>query len=250
MSLSDYQWNNPPDILRVSEQDVHVWRASLDLSDTQRDSLYAVLSEDEIHRAKRFIFPRDHNRFVAARGILRHILSYYVGAEPQMLQFSYGNHGKPMLAATTGLHSLRFNLAHSHMMALYAVAYEREVGIDLEHVRPEVEYEHIARRFFVPREYDRLRVLPSSEQQRAFFTSWTLKEAYIKGRGVGMWQALNQFEVSFPSGEHMVLTVRDSYQPDGARWSLRELFPADDYTAAIAVEGHDWHIQCWHWNQA
>jgi 4'-phosphopantetheinyl transferase len=113
--------------------------------------------------------------------------------EPSQLQFCYSPHGKPALADadTTGM--LQFNLSHSGEIALYAVACERQIGIDIERLRPFSELEQIAKRFFSNREYEELRALSPSQQHDAFFRYWTLKEAYVKATGQGLSLALNQF---------------------------------------------------------
>jgi 4'-phosphopantetheinyl transferase len=208
-------------------------------------SLWHTLTADECQRAERYIFAKDRAHFVVARGLLRVLLGRYLGQEPQHLRFTYGRHGKPALATETGGVALRFNVSHSHGLALYAITRGREVGVDIEHIRPEVAQEQVAERFFSPREVTVLRALPTPLQAPAFFACWTRKEAYIKATGAGLALPLDQFDVSLAPGEPAAL-LHTAWDPQEAtRWALQDLAPAPGYRAAVAVAGHDWHLTCW-----
>jgi 4'-phosphopantetheinyl transferase len=243
-------WQPPSSRLSISTTELHIWRASLDLPAALAQRLHATLAHDEQQRAQRLRFANDRAHFVAARGILRCILSSYLDCAPQDVVFEYGARGKPALSPAAHTSALRFNVAHSHGLALYAVAYQREVGIDLEHIRANVDYEQIAQRFFSPQEYATLRTLPAGEQLHAFFACWTRKEAYIKAQGDGLWQALDAFSVTLAPHEPVQLVHIDGSPQQAARWSLHNLLPGADYAAALAVEGHDWQGTCWQWDAA
>jgi 4'-phosphopantetheinyl transferase len=166
---------------------------------------------------------------------------------PDQLRFDYSNHGKPKLAKTFGQGRLSFNLSHSGGLALYSVTLGREIGIDLERVWEDLEYEQIAERFFSPREGTMLRRLPARQRPEAFFNCWTRKEAYLKARGEGLSLPLNQFDVSMAPGEPAaLLNVWDDPQ-EATRWTLQELIPAPGYVGALAVEGHAWRLTRWRW---
>jgi 4'-phosphopantetheinyl transferase len=244
---SEQIWNVPPATLRLSHHDVHVWRTSLELHTEHVQHLRQTLSADEIVRAERFYFEKDRQHFIVARGVLRMILSRYLGLDPRQLEFSYSAYGKPTLATTPGRDWLRFNLSHSHELALYAIAHGREVGIDIEYMRDNVETDTLAERYFSPREVMTLRALPAFQRSAAFFTCWTRKEAYIKARGEGLAFPLDRFDVSLTPEEPPALlrTLGDPHE--AARWSLQAPAPGRGYTAALVVEGHDWQMTCWHW---
>ena len=207
--------------------------------------LWCTLTADERQRAERYIFQKDRTHFVVARGLLRVLLGCYLRQEPLHLRFIYGPHGKPALATDTGGVALRFNVSHSHGLALYAITRGREVGVDVERIRPKVAQEKIAERFFSPREVTVLRALPTPLQATAFFACWTRKEAYIKATGDGLSLPLDQFDVSLAPGEPAVL-LRTAWDPqEVACWALQDLAPAPGYRAAVAVAGHDWRLTCW-----
>ncbi len=240
-------WCPPPENLTLGNDEVHVWRAFLDLPASQVQSLQQTLVAEELRRAERYYFQKDREHFIVARGLLRAILGRYLRIEPSQLRFCYGPHGKPELAGQTGGEALRFNVSHSHGLALYALTRDRKIGVDLERIRPDLADEKIAERFFSPREVAVLRALPTNMQPEAFFACWTRKEAYLKARGEGLALCLDQFDVSLAPGEPAALLSTNGDPQEVSRWSLQELDPGPGYVAALAVEGHAWQLKCWQW---
>jgi len=212
--------------------------------------LERTLSGDEINRARRFVFPRDCGRFIAARGILRDILARYCDADPDSVRFQYGSTGKPSLARDSGPLDLRFNVSHSHGLALVAVTRAREIGVDVELVRPAVARERIAERFFSPSEAAVLRSLPEDRQATSFFQFWTRKEAYIKARGEGLAIPLDSFDVTIAHGElTRVIEIRDASVEAGA-WTIADIDPGPGFEGAVASEGSGWMIDLLDWSPA
>jgi 4'-phosphopantetheinyl transferase len=247
MSLNNV-WAAPPEQLTLLDDEVHVWRASLPWTPPspppQLQSLRSLLAPDEVSRAQRFHFERDRASFIVARAVLRTILAAYLKLHPAQLRFRYNAYGKPALddEASSGL---RFNLAHSHGLALYAVTRNREIGIDVEYMRADFAGDEIAERFFSAVEAIMLRALPFEQRTQAFFNCWTRKEAYIKARGEGLSFPLNSFDVSLIPGEQRVTLNVHENPSETARWSLWSLTPEEGYVAAVAVEGHGWNLRYW-----
>jgi len=238
-------WGCPPPVLNLESNEVHVWRTVLNEPAASIDHYLHTLAVDEQRRAERFYFQRDREHFIIAHGVLRALLGRYLNRPPQSVSFCYSEHGKPALAPESGGDTIRFNMSHSQGMALYAFARSREIGVDLEFVRGDLEAEQIAERFFSRREIAELHALPAELHREAFFLCWTRKEAYIKARGEGLSLPLDQFDVSLTPGEPAALL---STRPDSAealRWSLRELTAAHGYAGAIAAEGDGWSLSCW-----
>jgi 4'-phosphopantetheinyl transferase len=240
-------WPFPPPDLALLSDDVHVWRASLEQPVACIRQLARTLSDDERARTEGFHFERDRRRFTVGHGVLRTILGRYLGIEPRQLLFRYGPRGKPYLAEEPDNCALRFNLAHSHELALYAFTCGREVGVDLEHVHPMPDAEQIGARFFSAREYATLSALPKSQKLEAFFNCWTRKEAYLKATGTGLTRPLDQFDVSLVPGEPARLLYVEGEPQEVARWSLEALAPGADYVGAVAVQGRGWRLRCWQW---
>lgn len=240
-------WRLPPESLVLNHDEVHVWLAHLNVSPTTVRNLADTLSPDEKAMAGRFRFEKDRNHYITARGALRAILGRYLRVAPAKIRFAYSHHGKPALATEGNAKPLRFNLSHSHELALYAFTLGREVGIDVEYIRPDVANEEIAERFFSSNEVAQLRSLSPQMQTEAFFNCWTRKEAYIKARGEGLSHPLNQFDVSLVQGEPAALVATRPDAQEAFRWSLKELKCKAGYAASLVVEGHPRHFEYWRW---
>jgi 4'-phosphopantetheinyl transferase len=222
-------WSRPVRPVAPPEIEIHIWRAWLDLESQERDRLSSYLSQDERARASRFVFQHDREHFLVARGRLRELLATYLHRSPQSLEFRTGQYGKLSLADRA---DLRFNLTHSYGLALYAFAMNRELGIDVEKIRPEFASEGIAERYFSAAEQNELRELPVDLRTSAFFLCWTRKEAYVKAHGGGLQIPLESFDVSLTPGKPETLRSADS-----DRWNLRSFEPAPGYIASLTGEG-------------
>jgi 4'-phosphopantetheinyl transferase len=222
--------------VRLPGGEVHVWRVPLALEAGKLDAMARLLSADEHERAARFRFPRDRDRFVAARGALRGLLGRYTGARPEQLRFRYDRYGKPAVEAPRSAR-LAFNVSHSADVALVAVARDGDVGVDVELASgAAAAVERVPERFFSAAEVAVLRALPERDQPAAFLRCWTRKEAYVKARGEGLSLPLDGFDVSFAPGEPPAL-LRTVWSEDEPRaWRLTDLSdPAGRYAAALAV---------------
>lgn len=212
--------------------EIHVWHASVNFADQVISRLESFLSPEEIERADRFHFVEDRNRFVVARGLLRELLGSYLQQSPKNLEFNYEQHGKPFLSGANASSGLNFNLSHSGEMVVYAIARQRNLGIDVEQMRPAFAAEDIARRYFSAREIDDLQTLPRESRVAGFFNCWTRKEAYLKATGMGLQIALDSFSVS-------LLPDQPAHFAGGidAKWRLAAFRPAEGYVAALAFDG-------------
>jgi 4'-phosphopantetheinyl transferase len=240
-------WNPAPGSFVLSKDEAHVWHASLLQSESMIKSFAGLLTPDEQGRAESYHFRRDRNSFIVARGVLRLILARYLNRAPDELRFAYSPHGKPALLESDDALSLRFNVSHSHEMALYAFTRERAVGIDIEFIHEDFASLQVAGHFFSRSEETMLRSLPSDARARAFFNCWTRKEAYIKARGEGLSYPLDKFSVSLLPGEPASLLQVDDDPLECSRWTLYELSPGQGYVAALAVEGYPSSLTCWEW---
>jgi len=229
--------------MKIFDDEVHVWTFSLVSSSKSLQEFWSNLSSDERAKAGRYRFARDRDRYVAARGILRNLLSQYTGLEPHRLQFDYSSYGKPVLKHGSVEKELGFNLSHSREITVYAFTGGAEVGIDVEYVRPEMAWTEIAANFFSTEEVQALRRLPLETRTLGFFSCWTRKEAYIKARGEGLSLPLHHFQVSVdPHGPAELLSHFDD-RSEMNRWSLQQIIPADGYIAAVAARMRPFTIQ-------
>lgn len=242
-------WSTPSQDLKLKPNEVHVWRISLDVTDSTVEYLLPILCVAERQRAERFRFQKDRKQFVVTRSVLRIILGRYLEREPSTLSFCYNQYGKPELASTSDRNqTIRFNLSHSHGLALIAVAQNLDVGIDLEYIRPNVSWEAIAQSYFSPKERDMLHQLPAALKALAFFTVWTRKEAYIKATGKGLSLPLDRFDVSVVPGEPAKLLSVQGDDREAERWLLMELTIGSGYAATLAAGAGYWQIKLWQWS--
>ena len=233
-------WSSLPTRLTVANNEIDVWTVSLGLSEDVLKGLQATLSADEAARAARFVFEPDRKAFIAGRGILRQLLGAYLNQSPAGLTFEYGAQGKPRLAPE--LADLRFNMSHSHGVAVYAFSSHGEIGVDVEQIRPDFSGQDIARRYFSSDEMAELQALRREQQTRAFFLCWTRKEAYIKARGLGLQIPLDSFSVSLTPGREEVL-----HSADSSNWSLQCFEIGSEFVAAVIGAGKNWTLRHRDW---
>jgi 4'-phosphopantetheinyl transferase len=219
------------------QDEVHVRIASLDRRQSEMKYFENILAEDEIKRANRFHFKRDRERFVAGRGLLRMILSSYVGMPANEIIFTYSCHGKPGLRRQDGRPAIEFNLAHSGGTALYTITRDRPVGVDIEVMKDEFPLESVAEHFFSTAEVAALRSLPQPMQRIAFFKCWTRKEAFIKAIGHGLSFPLSDFDVSLMPGQPARLLHVRGASEEASRWYMEDIDSLAGCAAAIVFSG-------------
>ena len=180
-------------------------------------ALSGSLSEEEASRAARLRFERDRRRFIVARARLRQLLAARLGVSPEAVEFVYGKNGKPALGQRFMDPDWRFNVSHCDDVAVYAFSRRRDVGIDVEAVRPVREADAIAARFFSRREYAAYSALAPRDRPLGFLQCWTRKEAVVKALGDGLSMPLDEFDVSRAPG-----------------WRLHSFAPLPGFIAAVA----------------
>ena len=219
-------WAAAPTAPTLPPGEVHVWRVDLDVPAAGLAALSTTLSSGEKERAARFRLERHRDRWIAARGTLRAILAGYLQRAPATFELMADVQGKPFLRDGDRPAALRFNLAHADGVALVAVAWRREVGVDIERETPERADLAVARRMFAPDEALALEGMPPQLQCRAFFAVWTAREAYAKAIGRG----LDAMSETPPAG-----------------FTVRQLNMGPAYAGAVAVERGAEAVRCWHW---
>lgn len=242
---SNLVWQIPPAKPVLGNDEVHLWRAQLEVPSACLENIGEILSADEKVKADSFIFEKHRQNFLVSHGFLRAILAYYVDCAPDELQFGYGNSGKPFLAAPFSAARLSFNLSHSGSLAVYAITRGRPIGVDVEQIRSEIDTDEIARQFFSISESSCLESISPELRVNAFFDCWTRKEAFIKAHGAGLSIPLDQFDVSLSPGEPAQLLEVKWEKVEAVEWSLRAIDVAGGYAAAFAVKGHDLRLRHW-----
>lgn len=221
----------------LTAPEVHILFAGLDREPSELARLERFLDPVERARADRLCDVGIRVRFVAGRGFLRETLAAHLDLQPEEIRLAEGEWGKPRLAEVVGYGSLSFNLSHAGNLAVLAVTWERELGIDLEKIKEDLPFRQIARIFFSLREQEELFSLPLGEQPAAFYRCWTRKEAYLKGCGRGFAQPSNSFDVSLLPSHPPALLAHRTSPDEPAGWSLIDVPVPPGYCATLAIEG-------------
>jgi 4'-phosphopantetheinyl transferase len=231
----------------LGQDDVHVRIACLDRPQSEQSYFESILAKDEIDRANRFHFRKDRQRFVAGRGVLRMLLSSYVGVSSGEILFRYGSHGKPRLSQQDGRAGIQFNLAHSNGTAIYAITRDRPVGVDIESIQADFPVEDVARNFFSVAELAALQALPHTSRTEAFFKCWTRKEAFVKALGDGLSCPLRDFDVSLMPGEPARLLNVGWAPEEASRWCIKDINAVPGFSAAMVFSGSQcqMHVSQW-----
>jgi 4'-phosphopantetheinyl transferase len=214
---------------------VHVWSSSDTAEGTRLQHYRSLLPDDELQRAQRFVFEADRVRFIKARALVRTMLSEYVPLAPRAWRFRIEAYGRPEVAELPArAPALRFNLSHTKGLVACAVTVGRDVGLDVEQINRVLTHD-IPERFFSPQEVTDLRALPEDEQQIVFFDYWTLKESYIKARGLGLALPLGQFTFIRRPGMSPAICFAPELHDDPATWQFAQFWPTRDHRMAVAV---------------
>jgi len=215
--------------------------ADLDAQDVDRAAL--SLTDGERHRAGRFASSLIRDRFVAGRGLLRHLLAARLGCAPAGIEMETNAFGKPSLAPSAAA-SLRFNVSHSRNILLIGFAPDGEIGVDVEAIDSRVDRDGIAGSFFSPAEHAAYLALDEADRPAGFARCWTRKEAFIKALGEGLHCALHSFDVSLgPEADARVLRTSAGHGVP-ADWSLRSFAPCPGYIASVAVQRRRRVVAC------
>ena len=242
--------NQPPvDFPKLQKNEVHVWRISLVSEQYDLAVLQRYLSTSELKKAERFHFHDDQKGYIIGRSILRLLLSQYLQILPAELELRQGEYGKPFLAPGCNEAVFDFNLSHSEGVMLCVISRHRQVGIDIEYITADIDELELADRFFTPQEAALLKTLPAADRLEAFYTLWTVKEAYLKAIGMGVANGLESFDVPYSVMESLVLERNEKRAGRWRQWHLRILHTAPGYIAAIAAEGPQWKLKYRDWGE-
>lgn len=177
------------------------------------------MTADERRQHGRFHLEDDRLMFLATRALVRTVLSAYVDVPPSEWRFATGMRGKPYIAEPSGLPPLHFNLTNTRGLVVCAVSssYPR-LGIDVEWLERAGETVSAADQYFSSDEIRALRALPAELQRERFFQYWTLKESYIKARGLGLALPLEQFSFLLDQAPPIRIVFHGSLIDDPGRW--------------------------------
>ncbi|MGH9392364.1 MAG: 4'-phosphopantetheinyl transferase family protein, partial [Vicinamibacteria bacterium] len=221
------------------ETEAHLWIARPgEIRDPDLVLAYdALLTADERAKVSRYRFEKDRHASLVTRALVRTVLSRYAAVSPGGWRFVANEFGRPEIQEPREERSLRFNLSHTEGLVVCLVSRDREVGVDVEDRTRGGDLLDIADRFFSPFEVKALRALPPEEQMDRFFLYWTLKESYIKARGMGLALSLSAFSFDLDSpGSGIRILLEPSLDDDPGRWQFSALSYGRRHTIALGME--------------
>jgi len=204
----------------------------------------ALLSDDERARLQTFRFDRHRHEYLTTRALVRTALSHYHPTAPRAWHFKTSAHGKPGIDPDCGL---RFNLSNSPDLVVCLIAQGSEVGVDVEPSEHAEQIARLAPEIFSPVELAHFEALPDLERLNCALSLWTLKEAYIKATGAGLYQPLKQFSFRFGGAEGIRLELDPLLSPQPIRqWRFCLIEHAGHRIALMAECATAPELRLWH----
>ena len=225
--------SSPP----LDDSQVHVWltEPGLVTDSATLEGYEALMTPEERTKQRRFHFERDRHDCLVTRALVRTTLSRYAAVGPAAWRFEQNRYGRPHLAPGQTHRDLRFNLSHTRGLIACAVTIGHEIGVDVESLSRPGETVEIADRYFSAREIRSLRALPQERQRERFFAYWTLKESYIKARGMGLALPLDQFSFLLDGGAPIGIEFDPRLGDDSRDWQFDLRRPGEEHMLAIGV---------------
>ena len=217
--------------IELAPDAVHVWTAPLDVDAKEMDEMLARISPSERKRVGALLEERAVRQYVVSRAMQRQLLAAYVGGHPSEISFGVVAMGKPTLSFPNPI-GLTFNTTHSGDMVVIAVTANRDVGVDVEHVRPVRRAMKVAKRCYSADEYTFLAGVPRDELDRAFLSIWVRREGTAKARGDSVWRGL----ASWKNGELENTPARLDFKVE-----YLDLGP--EFVGVVVARGNDWRVE-------
>jgi 4'-phosphopantetheinyl transferase len=197
-----------------------------------------LLTAEELQQGARYHFAHDRHRYLITRALVRTTLSRYADVPPECWTFIPNPYGRPGISNDdTRARRISFNISHSSELVVLAITQDHDLGVDTEDVLTRSPPLEIADRFFAPEEVATLRALPLDRQPTRFFQHWTLKESYIKARGMGLSLPLDQFAFHFADPGEVRLTTQPQLEDPAEHWRFWQwwLEPSRQHLLALCA---------------
>jgi 4'-phosphopantetheinyl transferase len=221
--------------LRLVAGQVDVWLTSLAAIGCDLQASYQqLLNAAERARWQRFLVDGARLQYLVARALVRTSLSRYADVAADAWAFEANSYGRPYVHLPAACRDLYFNLSHTDGLVACAVSRHGEVGVDVENIGREVDFVALAPTVFAPEEVASVVACAPAERRQRFFSYWTLKEAYIKARGMGLSLALDGFCFDLAGGAPRV-RFNQRCPDDADRWRFRQQAPTAEHMLAVAA---------------
>lgn len=238
-------WEKTSPQLEFSKDYIDIWL--IDLAEEENDIFnhQRYLSPDELTRASKYLSGKKSREFIITRSSLRNIIGYVLKTDPRQVGIAYTSSGMPLLDQSWSHTDITFNVSHSHDLAIIGVSVNNIIGIDIEKIRDNIEFEKLTRRFFSQSEHQEIMKFKDTSRLDAFFATWTRKEALVKATGTGIAYGLDKFDVSVDPDKPAEL-LNSRWQTEcQSNWSLLNIDTQPNYKACLAVAGDMPDIRYW-----
>ena len=216
--------------LNLTTEKVYVFLINLDFFDFT--DFIGLLSNNEVKRADKMKTKKKKRQYIITRGMIKKLLSIIIDKDPHKIEFSYNHHGKPFINEKYNGYSVEFNTSHSGRYGLIAITLDNKVGVDIQKIKPEIDFRALSSRFFSNNERNELLKLEKHEQQEAFYLGWVRKESFIKATGMGVAYGLDQFSVSLNKEDNSNVIISDY---ENKKWHCYDLIEIGNYKTALTT---------------
>jgi 4'-phosphopantetheinyl transferase len=226
-------------MLKLHSNQIHLWFTFYnEIQNECRLNQYRdLLIGEEQDRHQHFHFAKDRHCYLVTRALVRTVLSRYTSITPEQWQFSKNTYGKPSIVNDDHIaKKISFNVSHTQGLIVLAVTRDNALGIDTENIGTRQAPLDVADRFLSPEELADLKALSPESQHERFFQYWTIKEAYIKARGMGLSIPLDQFAFRFVQDKQIELSIRSELKDQPSRWNFWQFRLSTDYFTAVCAE--------------
>jgi 4'-phosphopantetheinyl transferase len=238
------------EIIELCAGEVHLWcvfPGQIQDDDILLEKYKSLLQEEETSRMDKFFFPEDKKYFLITRALVRATLSRYVALSPLDWRFRITSKGKPFIAnESIETKTISFNLTHTEGLILLGISKNSTLGIDSEKISEKLDFLAIAQNSFADNEIAVLKNTSGRKQLELFFKYWTLKESYLKARGVGLSFPLNSLSFQFDSEGRISCQMDSQLQDVSSKWKFFQFKPTEEHIMSICMphcETIDYKIQ-------
>ena len=223
----------------LSEKEVHLWVTKHEEITNPKLLQYyhSLMNEKESIQQQRYIRQKDQHQYLVTRALIRTTLSLYAPITPKDWIFSHNKYGRPKINMNDDyLNRIHFNISHSKGFIVCIIGKNLDVGVDVESTQRVKNPVSIADRFFSPFEIQELYNLSVHKRRERFFQYWTLGEAYIKARGMGLAIPLDQFSFHLNEPNNITISFDQKINDNPQLWQFEQIYLSPQYLLAIALK--------------
>lgn len=224
--------------LSLPPHEAHIWLApvrSLDEDPALRQTAMQLLLPEEQQAWQRFVQEHSRDEYLLTRVLCRRVLSKVAAVDPALWKFERNRYGRPEIVAPLEQVGLRFNLSNTRGWAACLVVQRFDCGVDVENIARAPDLEALSRAVLAPAERALFAQVPVEARAEHFFGLWTIKEAYIKARGLGLALGMENITVSLPPSAPPRVELPEEWGDPTEDWQLHTEAPTAGVRLGVAL---------------